>query len=491
MLTADLSSVRSNLEVSFKSSGRGKSEQQLFQSDRHPGQGPGTVEEEVCLLDPSSASRRQRSSQRSVGRADSDPGFERMGENGEVADRSFCIDTSSEWATSFAFYERDSESVLGDPDKGDNANIRDARLCFNCGSPDHAVSSCTTTPNYELISLSRQLFNFLQSQRNNNRTGESERIHIVEAWKQQRLHWLEVFNPGQITGSLLREALGLRDGEHDGEWLRNMAIWGYPNGWVAERDPRESVSLMIENEGVGNEDEEDDLTFVIFGEEDGEECLNISSLRCTVDNNLIDERDVSDTSSDITPSSTESTTVVSSKTNLLASCRRWALYPPAHFSFALLPVYNGFSLPPLSTSPSSSSATFTGDRRALWNSITTSGLGITQQKKHSVSEVPPWRLPGAFGPAPTVNPETSSSLDSYTFHPTVLSPQLPPPPPTRPPPPLPPPPGDLPPPLPSSSSNVQPPTSFVYAGEPNTCTSIPYDDANDELDMDMSEDDEE
>jgi hypothetical protein len=169
-----------------------------FGDGQYTGPRPGKVEEEICLLDPSTTSGRQRDCEGALERTDSDPGAGRMGESakseGKVTRNAqvpfiYFIDSNPGLdTTQFCYCEPDTEEILGAHDdiaEGDS----DARLCFNCGSPDHAVSGCPSPPNFDLISLSRQLFNFIQSQRGNN-VNATARIHIVEAQKQQRLQWL-------------------------------------------------------------------------------------------------------------------------------------------------------------------------------------------------------------------------------------------------------------------------------------------------------------
>lgn len=116
-------------------------------------------------------------------------------------------------------YNRHTEHVLGERSAA-HEDKHDIRRCFNCGSPSHVLSSCTEPYDRELVSLSRQLFNFFKS----GSTGESLRIHEVGEWRRQRIEWLEAFEPGQIRGPLLREALGL-EGDDLGnyvEWLQNI-----------------------------------------------------------------------------------------------------------------------------------------------------------------------------------------------------------------------------------------------------------------------------
>jgi len=170
-----------------------------------------------------------------------------------------------------------------------------------------------------------------------------------------------------IRGPLLRDALGLDEGDPGDavEWLRNMACWGYPPGWVHCRDPRQLVySRILEDEGeVASEWE----PFTIF-EDDEVVDLKLFSLRGSP-----------------SPSSSSSTSVD-------AEPMRWATYPNTYFSSAALSVYRATPLDKLAPSPSRVSATFTPERRTLWECILSGGSGT-----NNTQPSPPWRMPGAFG----------------------------------------------------------------------------------------------
>lgn len=205
---------------------------------------------------------------------------------------------------------------------------------------------------------------------------------MVEGRRQQRLDWLDWFEPGEIRGDLLRDALDVDDGE--GEWLKNMSIWGYPRGWTGKRDPRYEVMKRIE-EGLG--EEEDDEVFVIFGDADHEEEIDL----------VPPHNPTPEIAAIPSPANTDVPE---------PQIHRWASYPNTHFSSALLPIYSGYALPP------PPSQTFSEERQALWEKIT--------------AEPPP--LPPPNYPPPP--PPTSS--------PPPLPPSSTPPP--QPPPPLPTPP---------------------------------------------------
>ncbi|KII88161.1 hypothetical protein PLICRDRAFT_175798 [Plicaturopsis crispa FD-325 SS-3] len=271
------------------------------------------------------------------------------------------------------------------------------RRCFNCGASDHAVSACPTPRNSQLISLSRQLFEFYRT----TPTSNPERIHVVEAWKQQRLDWLDEFDPGTLKGTLLREALDLSDGEHSGEWLRNIALWGYPRGWIGYKDPRERVYRRIAYEDAdmhGPDDEQ--VEFLIFGDEGEEE-------RVVLKPPLSDAQPVSDTSSDsdTTSASERSTSEAApepseSQAATTPPLRRWAEYPPTYFSSALLPVYNGYALPPLE------SDSFTSDRKALWGQI----ANVPFLPNAALPAAPPPPPPPPPGSPPPLPPSPGTPL---------------------------------------------------------------------------------
>ncbi|KAI0707939.1 hypothetical protein C8Q76DRAFT_778493 [Earliella scabrosa] len=266
-------------------------------------------------------------------------------EGKEVAKGRWDADTDSPLET--PLYTRVHEDVLGDA--VDNEASTDVHRCFNCGSPDHVVSTCPEPVHRALVALSRQLFNFFRGES----SGPFHRIHEVEEWRRQRLAWLDAFEPGEIRGSALRDALGLEEGDRGehGEWLKNMAYWGYPPGWIGERDPREHVWARIT--GAGEDSDSDDFEFTIHTD-DGQEC-------CTLPGTVRSNADADD---DATSTSTP---------------RRWAQYPAT-------------SLPAIATDdrPPPVSSTFTADP----SSITPNGT----------ASVPPWRRPVPPPPPPPSTP---------------------------------------------------------------------------------------
>ncbi|KAG2150744.1 uncharacterized protein EDB93DRAFT_1103443 [Suillus bovinus] len=372
--------------------------------------------------------------------------------SGSNATCSFYIDTSGsagfqELSPQLCFYNRHISGVLGENrSPSPAAALHDARFCFNCGSPDHIIGSCPEAHNHPLIALSRQLFNFLRS---GEQTRDPSRFHVVEAWKKQRLEWLEFFQPGKVVGPTLREALGFEHGDsgHQCAWLHNMSYWGYPAGWISDTDPRDAVRQRILGElGTlvhGHPLEDDDDSFLIVSDEEDREVIDLNLATSFYLKAGGDETSIVDD----TLSANSDLELHSSTT------RRWATYPDDYFSSNHLTVYNGTILVSSYAATSHSSNTFTAERRALWEQI----ISGTQSAN---ALVPPWRFPGAF-----------SSLPSYIEH-------QPPPPPSTPPP-LPPSPLPLPLPFPPQPAHHQY-HALVTAAE---------DDSNNgDMDMDLSDD---
>ncbi|KAG1899867.1 uncharacterized protein F5891DRAFT_1146589 [Suillus fuscotomentosus] len=308
----------------------------------------------------------------------------------------FYIDTSGsagfqELSPQLCFYDRHVSGILGE-NRSPSPTFLDVRFCFNCGSPDHIIGSCPEPHNRPLIALSRQLFNFLRS---DGETREPGRFHVVEAWKKQRLEWLEFFQPGKVVGPALREALGLQHGDsgHQCAWLCNMSYWGYPTGWISDTDPRDAVRQRI----LGDFDTlihghplegADDSFLVISGEED-HEVIDLSLATSFYIKSGEDETPVVD-----------DTLSASSDSGLRSlTPRRWATYPDDYFSSDHLTVYNGTTLQIISGTQSANVL------------------------------VPPWRLPGAFS-------SLQSHIECQPPPPPSTPPPLPPSPPSLPPPPV-------------------------------------------------------
>ncbi|KZT69826.1 hypothetical protein DAEQUDRAFT_645373, partial [Daedalea quercina L-15889] len=150
----------------------------------------------------------QERRERSLGRADRERGSRRLGagpmDEGRLAGEAmnphlpptFVVDTKPNYGSPYYelhFYDRCGSGPLG-MELAEEEGSSDVRLCFNCGSPAHQLSSCPERRNHALISLSRQMFNFFKDESLAN----SQRIHEIEGWRQQRLAWLEEFEPGQV-----------------------------------------------------------------------------------------------------------------------------------------------------------------------------------------------------------------------------------------------------------------------------------------------------
>ncbi|KAK0196530.1 hypothetical protein F5146DRAFT_1011859, partial [Armillaria mellea] len=375
---------------------------------QYPGTWAGEVEAQICLLDPSATSGREGSSKGSMGFEHGRSGSGSLGqaEGRGAGDLTQALSSNLFFSDVFAtavpygwepsgIYIRNSREILGYEvdDVPPNSNTH---RCFNCGSPDHSVSSCPEPKDRELILLSRQLFELLQEP-----TGPADfrRLHQTEAWRRQRLDWLELFKPGEVRGQLLREAVGPREGD----WLENIAIWGYPRGWVGVTDPQSLVRQRIMDEYAGSHDEQD-LSVVL-----GEGILGDRSQYLSFD----------DLDSMQSPDSDHASISSDTVTPLLSERRRWAEYPNTHFSSQLLPVYTGIAFPPVEFEGSS---TYTDERRTLWERI--------------------------------INPPTPS----HSLPPPPPSTSNPPPPPPSSPPPLPP---AVPPPT-LDSSRPQPSSSSSY-----------------------------
>lgn len=370
------------------------------------------MEESIPLLDPGPSSGGQGNCQGKVECSDCSFRFgqvagEKQGNCDELANITFFIDTGNnpKSVVSSGIYVRDTEIVLGeDSDLQEDrynfsATDEATSHCFNCGSPDHKVNACPEPIDRELVSLSRQYFYFFQSLRG---VVDFQRIHVVEEWRQQRLTWLDKFEPGKVCGPHLLAALG----GQEGDWLANMARWGYPKGWFGIEDPRSQVRHLINAEHTTCTDEfTEDEPFFIFEDSPGPEIVLTEN-----DGTVVSEMTSSDTEA--------------------ATPKRWAQYPTSHFQSHLLPTYNGVPLPPIVYG----SATYTAERHELWRQIISS--------PSSFPATPPWRLPGAF--------TTSGNTTIYS--------NCPPPPPSTEPPPLP------------SSPTLEPPglplTNFIPSSPP-------------------------
>ncbi|KAJ6501961.1 hypothetical protein C8R45DRAFT_1190006, partial [Mycena sanguinolenta] len=222
--------------------------------------------------------------------------------------------------------------------------------CFNCSESTHVLSACPHPVNKALVALSRQIYDFEHAS-----DGTPRSLREV-AERLERVAWAGDggFVPGKVSPAL-RLALRWRDwwdgsrwsqdeeedvGEDDGQgydYLENIALWGYPRGWVSATDPRERMRarIMHERDPV-DEDEEEEEVMKIWGE-DGEEEISLSGAgrREAVNSVAGDETDT-DTTEDVS----EDGEVADGKSVL----KRWAHYPGTHFAWERLTVYDGMPL---------------------------------------------------------------------------------------------------------------------------------------------------
>lgn len=227
------------------------------------------------------------------------------------------FDASSHRVLYYPLYLHEESIVLGLEPPEEDTDTTSSR-CFNCGSTEHILSTCPSPINHQLVSLSRQLYDFFKSPPGGERF---TRLHDFESSRQMKLHWIETFVPGCVRGELLREAIGY----DDAPWLRNMALWGYPPGWVQEQDPRITLRKRVWDAGAPQETEDTELSIIA----DDEVEIVIIGRSAFVESSIDDEAE-------------EAAIPAGARMR-----RRWAEFPPSHFQYTLLPVYNGFTLPPV------------------------------------------------------------------------------------------------------------------------------------------------
>ncbi|KAI5122230.1 hypothetical protein M0805_002716 [Coniferiporia weirii] len=257
--------------------------------------------------------------------------------------------------------------------------------CFNCGLTSHAVRSCSQPLNHALIALSRALFQFYRQ----STDAEPGRIHVSEERKMVRLRWLDEFSPGEVRGSLLRDALGLKDGDlgENAPWLHNMLEWGYPPGWMGPNDPTKLMLSRIVSDGNFDSKGDELGDFVVFGDGGDVETLQLRSR--SVGQSLTDDDQIS-ASSSMRPSSGNTGDSAAQP----EESKRWAMYRTSLFSSALLPIYAGRALPPLDDDPSIGRGTVQ-DRTHIPGPP--NSHGSTLEKKDANRTIGhPWRHPDAF-----------------------------------------------------------------------------------------------
>ncbi|CAE6459096.1 unnamed protein product [Rhizoctonia solani] len=122
------------------------------------------------------------------------------------------------------------------------------KQCFNCMATTHIVSDCPYKRDHQHVSLARADY----GSRGGNTT-RSMRFHEAEEVLKRRTELAKTFEPGYIRGELLRGALGLNEyyggGDEDLPWYHSMCDWGYPPGWVSDRDPRNRIMERINSNG--------------------------------------------------------------------------------------------------------------------------------------------------------------------------------------------------------------------------------------------------
>ncbi|KAJ3763662.1 hypothetical protein EV360DRAFT_66059 [Lentinula raphanica] len=307
----------------------------------------------------------------------------------------FFKDTSLEqedYSGNWGIYSRSIDDVLGvtpevpvEPE--DSYNEFRVPRCFNCGSPEHLVASCLEPRDRDLVSLARQMRELYYEVYRRDRIGGdfTGRIYSVEEWRSKRLAWIDQVNPGEIKGPDLREALGIYEDKDDGqaqEWLRKMAVWGYPPGWVNSRDPKELMREHVQNDHMDDLEAIRHPFYLYHGEDDGDDEAVVGP---------------SHSDSDVSTESVHGTS------------RRWASYPPLRFPSSLLPVYTNRPLPPAGVKMQSFE----------YNPLPSAGSEINPFEYDPLSPLL------SYPPPPSVRPPP-------------LPPIQPPSPPTEPPPPLPP-----------------------------------------------------
>jgi len=263
-------------------------------------------------------------------------GSDSVGEPSELALPFFYHSTPGPYSYSWeqsGIYKRVDDTILGEaPDLlYQDGSQFDLPRCFNCGSTEHKIPDCPLRPNRELIALSRQFYQFYQSTAQSN----YKRIHTVEAWRQQRLNWVDDFEPGAIKGELLLDALVYGNDE----LLMSICAWGYPLGWISDADPRERMRARIWSENGGGVDDADDITvFEIHGEDTAIERVSFDG--------AFEFKESRDTLSE----TSVSTASPSQRDVQREPLRRWATYPNTYFSSEYL---SSYTPPPPPMPPSS------------------------------------------------------------------------------------------------------------------------------------------
>ncbi|KAJ1303968.1 hypothetical protein OPQ81_008378 [Rhizoctonia solani] len=140
-----------------------------------------------------------------------------------------------------------------------------SKQCFNCMATTHIVSDCPRKRDPQHIALARADY----GSRGGNTT-RLVRLHEAEEEFKRRIEFARTFEPGYVQGVLLRESLGLNEiyggGNEDLPWYYTMCDWGYPPGWVSDRDPRSKIVERI-NSTSKYELNEGSTSLTIFDDE--------------------------------------------------------------------------------------------------------------------------------------------------------------------------------------------------------------------------------
>ncbi|KAG8919291.1 hypothetical protein FRC01_001363 [Tulasnella sp. 417] len=263
-------------------------------------------------------------------------------------------------------------------------------------SRDHVLSSCPEPRDSQRIAAARAAY---QESRGDHSLGGDDgehpdfgrRYYSVPLWREQRLEWVNQFQPGRIIGADLREAVGLpRDVppgpdseiQNSVPWLDGgdaegscggMMFWGYPPGWVGPYDPRDLMRRRIVRASAWENADDNPITFTIYETDSEDQVVELAA-----------------------PQSRPPT-----PTSIHDFNHRWAHYQTTLFSSDKLTISNvDCPLPPVprrSDAPTPANPP-TVDRKALWARLVASQNGI--QPTPIPQPLLPWRVPGALNWGP-------------------------------------------------------------------------------------------
>ena len=105
--------------------------------------------------------------------------------------------------------------------------------CFNCGSTEHSLHACPLPRDYAQINEARDAWR----DREPAASGSNLRLHESEAAIARQLDFIDRFRPGTISNDL-RYALGFSQWSTDFPYLHRFLTFGYPPAyWVREGAP--------------------------------------------------------------------------------------------------------------------------------------------------------------------------------------------------------------------------------------------------------------